>query len=88
MRLCLVFFLIKKTALKKLSKIIHLTQAHGSMEAKNLKKVNLLEEKKEKEKKANILEQNKKAERFIRCQHKCGAFGLKKFSTCKSVVES
>ena len=84
------FFLIKKTALKKLSKIIHLTQAHGSMEAKNLlKKVNLLEEKKEKEeKKANILEQNKKAERFIRCQHKCGAFGLKKFSTCKSVVES
>ena len=84
MRLCLFFFLIKKTALKKLSKIIHLTQAHGSIEAKNLlKKVNLLEEKK-----ANILEQNKKAERFIRCQHKCGAFGLKKFSTCKSVVES
>ena len=59
------------------------------MEGKNiLKKVSLLEEKKRKgRKKIQQQEQNKKAERFIRCQHKYGAFGLKKFSTYKSVVE-
>ena len=51
-------FSIKETALKKLSKVVHVTQAHGSMEAKNiLEKFSLLKEKKGKEEKnkANIL---------------------------------
>ena len=40
-------FSIKKTALKKLSKTVRVTQAHGTMEAKNiLGKVSLLEQKK------------------------------------------
>ena len=54
-------FSIKETASKKLSKVVHATQAHGSMEQKkNLEKLSLLEEKK-----------NEKTKRFIRCQHKC-----------------
>ena len=53
---------VKETASKKLSKVVHITQAHGSMEAKNtLEKFSSLKEKKEKEekKKANILENKK-----------------------------
>ena len=51
-------FSIKETALKKLSKVVHVTQAHGSMEAKkHSRKFSLLKEKKGKEEKnkANIL---------------------------------
>ena len=53
---------IKETVPKKLSKVVRGTQAHGSMEAKNiLEKCSLLEEKKKRKgrKKANILEWNK-----------------------------
>ena len=43
---------VKETASKKLSKVVHITQAHGSMEAKNiLEKFSSLKEKKEKEEK-------------------------------------
>ena len=47
---------IKETVPKKLSKVVRVTQAHGSMEAKNiLDKFSLLEEKKkEKEEKKQI----------------------------------
>ena len=50
-------FSIKKTAPKKLNKVaVHVTQAHGSMEAKKiLEKVTFLEEeKKEREKKKQM----------------------------------
>ena len=50
-------FLIKETALKKLGKVVQVTQVHGSMEAKSiLEKFSLLEEKK----KVNIFKQNEK----------------------------
>ena len=49
------FFSIKKTAPKKLSKVVCVTQAHGSMEAKNiLEKVSLLEQQKRQKKRKQI----------------------------------
>ena len=50
----------EETASKKLSKVVLVTQGHGSMEAKNiLEKFSLLEEKKKRKKKRKQIFQNK-----------------------------